>query len=67
MREKYFSRTIWKLSFTYVRRGNYLPQATQPMHPNYSIGVNRIIGVSTSNVRIANELLIMLNHLNGSC
>ena len=50
MREKYFSKTIWKLSFTYVRRGNYLPQATQPMHPNCSNCENRIVGVNTSDV-----------------
>ena len=56
MRGNYFSRTIWKLSFTYVMRGNYFPQATQPMHPNYINYVIGIVCVNICDVGIANEL-----------
>ena len=47
MRGNYFSRTLWKLSFTYVMRGNYFPQATQPMHPNY---FNYVFGIVCVNI-----------------
>jgi hypothetical protein len=47
-------------TITYICRERKLfSQTTPPMHPVCNIGVNRIFGVSASNVRIANELLRM--------